>query len=312
VLAYRSHVDQSVLRRIARIGKSDAVDVLELGLQHEQQHQELILTDVKHLLYQNPLQPAYAAPTPCAARGAPRLSWVEHPGGVHEVGHGGAGFAFDNEAPRHRVYLEPFAIGSRLVTCREWLEFISDEGYRRPELWLSEGWAQVQAQGWSAPLYWERRGTSWRIFTLHGPRSLDPDEPVVHVSFHEADAYARWRGARLPTEGEWEIAASGRDPLDGEFAERGRYHPTIAGSARLSQLFGDVWEWTRSPYVPYPRYRRARGALGEYNGKFMCNQMVLRGGSCASPRGHVRATYRNFFRPDARWQFSGVRLARDR
>jgi len=235
---------------------------------------------------------------------------VEHAGGLHEVGHEGRGFAFDNEGPRHRVWLEPFAIATRAVTCGEYLAFIEDGGYRRPELWLADGFAAVAARSWEAPLYWERDGAARTVFTLHGPRPLDPEEPVAHVSLYEADAYARWAGARLPSEEEWEIAA-GNAAARGTFAGAGRFHPAVAGDSRPAQLLGDVWEWTRSAYGPYPGFQPAVGALGEYNGKFMCNQVVLRGGSCATPAGHVRPTYRNFFYPEARWQFSGIRLARE-
>jgi ergothioneine biosynthesis protein EgtB len=311
VLAYRAQVDERVEAALAAGMDGEAAAILELGLHHEQQHQELILTDVKHLLFQNPLRPAYAPPLPPRAASAPAAEWLTYPGGLHEVGHAGGGFAFDNEGPRHRAWLEPFSLASRAVTCGEWRAFVDDGGYRRPELWLSEGWAQVQAQGWEAPLYWERDGDGdFTVFTLHGVRRLAADEPVAHVSFFEGDAFARWSGARLPTEEEWEVAAAGAVE-EGAVADGGRFHPGVAGEGRPAQLLGDVWEWTRSPYTPYPRYRPAAGALGEYNGKFMCNQMVLRGGSCATPAGHVRPTYRNFFPPDARWQFSGVRLARE-
>ena len=289
---YRSAVDERVRAVLARGLDQAGASVLELGLHHEQQHQELLLTDIKHALFANPLRPAYSPPLDGApahrqGRESVGVSFVEHAGGVYEVGHGGPGFAFDNEGPRHRVWLEPFAIADRAVTCGEYLAFVEDGGYGRPELWLSDGFAAAQANGWAAPLYWERGERSWDVFTLHGTQPLDPDEPVAHVSFYEAEAYARWAGARLPTEEEWEVAAS------------------------PAQLPGDVWEWTRSAYSPYPRYRPAPGALGEYNGKFMSGQQVLRGGSCATPAGHVRTTYRNFFPPGARWQFSGLRLARE-
>jgi ergothioneine biosynthesis protein EgtB len=313
VLAYRSAVEARVEALLARGLDPEAEAVVELGLHHEQQHQELVLTDVKHLLFQNPLRPAYA-PAPALTMGGPSdppLAWTPYPGGVREIGHEGPGFAFDNEGPRHRVFVEPFALASRAVTCGEWLAFVDDAGYRRPELWLSDGWARVQSEGWEAPLYWERDGVAFTIFTLHGVRPLEAAEPVVHVSFYEADAFARWRGARLPTEQEWEIAAAGAAEEDAS-ADGGRFHPAVArGSRRPVELPGDVWEWTRSAYAPYPRYRPAAGALGEYNGKFMSNQVVLRGGSCATPARHVRPTYRNFFPPEARWQFSGVRLARE-
>jgi ergothioneine biosynthesis protein EgtB len=311
VLAYRAQVDERVEALLARGLDPEGAAVLELGLHHEQQHQELILTDLKHAFSENPLEPAYAPPLPVPARDAPALTFLEHEGGLVEVGHRGGGFAYDNEGPRHRVWLEPFAIASRAVTCGEYLAFMADAGYRRPELWLSDGWVAVQAQRWEAPLYWRRGGSgAWSAFTLHGVRHVDPHEPVTHLSFYEAEAYARWAGARLPTEEEWEIAAEGA-AAEGAFADGGRYHPAVSGPARPAQVLGDVWEWTRSAYAPYPGFRPAPGALGEYNGKFMCNQLVLRGGSCATPAGHVRTTYRNFFYPDARWQFSGIRLARE-
>jgi ergothioneine biosynthesis protein EgtB len=310
VMAYRTAVEARVEGLLARGLDPEGEAVVELGLHHEQQHQELLLTDVKHLLFQNPLRPAYAPALAPGRPSAPSLAWTPYPGGVQEIGHEGRGFAFDNECPRHRVFVEPFALASRSVTCGEWIAFVDDAGYRRPELWLSDGWAKVQAEGWEAPLYWERDGDAWTIFTLHGARSLDLAEPVVHVSLYEADAFARWHGARLPTEQEWEIAAAGAGE-EGAFADGGRFHPAVAAAGRPAQLLGDVWEWTCSAYAPYPRYRPVAGALGEYNGKFMSNQVVLRGGSCATPAGHVRPTYRNFFPPEARWQFSGVRLARE-
>jgi ergothioneine biosynthesis protein EgtB len=313
VHAYRAHVEAAVATLLARtepVGRLH--ELLELGLQHEQQHQELILTDVKHMLSCNPLKPAYAPPRATDdAAGAPPLAWSPFAAGVVEIGHDGAGFAFDNEMPRHRHYLSAFALASRPVTNAEYLAFMADGGYRRPELWLSEGWDWLQANRVEAPLYWDDDG-GWRQFTLHGMLPLEADAPVCHVSLFEADAYARWAGARLPTEAEWEVAAAGV-PVAGHFVESGALQPRPAGrgSAALAQLFGDVWEWTQSAYAPYPGFRPAGGAIGEYNGKFMVNQYVLRGGSCASPRAHLRATYRNFFPAPARWQFSGFRLARD-
>jgi ergothioneine biosynthesis protein EgtB len=300
--------------------------VIEVGLQHEQQHQELILTDVKHLLAQNPLRPPLNEETAARSRGnagrelsfldpappaPPPLEFVGFKEGVRSIGHAGAGFAFDNEKPRHRVFLEAFALAERLVTCGEYLGFMEDGGYRRPELWLSEGWDTAQRVGWEAPLYWERHDGRWRLYTLHGMREVDAAEPVCHVSYYEADAFARWAGARLPTEAEWEVAAQG-ELVAGTFLESGRYHPAAAtaGGAGLRDLFGNVWEWTASAYLPYPGYRPWEGSLGEYNGKFMSGQMVLRGGSCFTPAAHTRATYRNFFPPAARWQASGIRLAR--
>jgi ergothioneine biosynthesis protein EgtB len=308
VFAYRTHVDTQILALIEAGSAVDA-DVVELGLQHEQQHQELILTDVKHLLSCNPLRPAYRDhPAPPAAAAAPPR-WQAFDEGLQWIGYDGRGFAFDNEQPRHRVFLEAFELATRPVTCGEFLAFIDDGGYERPELWLSDGWNAVRARGWHAPLYWERGDGAWQVMTLSGWCGVRVDEPVCHVSLYEADAFARWAGARLPREAEWEVAA-GDVVIDGNFVEDGRLHPMPAATEGLTQLFGDVWEWTQSAYAPYPGYRPPAGAFGEYNGKFMCNQLVLRGGSCVTPRDHVRATYRNFFPPDARWQFSGIRLAR--
>jgi ergothioneine biosynthesis protein EgtB len=289
-------------------------DLIELGINHEQQHQELILTDVKHMLSCNPLKPAYRPSRPIspARDRATPVGWTEFAERLAEIGHDGSGFAFDNEAPRHREFISAFALASRPVTNGEFLAFIVDDGYRRPELWLSEGWDWVNANAIAAPGYWEKDGAAWRQFTLHGMLPLEEDAPVCHVSLYEAEAYARWAGARLPTESEWELAAQGL-PIEGHFVDEGwlRPRPASPGGAPPRQMFGDVWEWTRSAYAPYPGFRPARGAIGEYNGKFMCNQYVLRGGSCATPRSHIRATYRNFFPAAARWQFTGFRLARD-
>jgi ergothioneine biosynthesis protein EgtB len=313
VLAYRAHVDDRLLELLAAgNGTSELLGpIIELGLHHEQQHQELLLTDAKHLLSLNPLRPAYRG-TPRLRRAATApLRWQSYAGGVREIGHDGHGFGFDNEQPRHAVVLAPFALATRLVTNGEFGEFIDDGGYARPDLWLSDGWTAVQSRAWQAPLYWERRDDAWWQFTLAGLRPLAPDEPVCHVSLYEADAYATWAGARLPTEAEWETAAAAAR-VDGNLLDSGRLHPTVAGGGDgIQQLFGDTWEWTRSAYGPYPGYRPPAGALGEYNGKFMCNQLVLRGGSCATPAAHIRASYRNFFPPEARWQFTGIRLARD-
>jgi len=315
VLAYRAHVDAALLDRLAAGDVARLADVVGLGLQHEQQHQELLLTDAKHLLGANPLRPVYrAAPPPAAPAALVTTGWCPYGGGVREIGAAGDAFAFDNEGPRHAVLLQPFALARRPVTNAEFAAFIDDGGYRRPELWLSDGWATVTARGWAAPLYWQRAVEGWREFTLAGVQPLAPRAPVCHVSFYEADAYATWAQARLPSEAEWEVAAAAA-PVEGNLLDSGRLHPAAAahqGEDRaVGQLFGDVWEWTRSAYAPYPGYRPPSGALGEYNGKFMCNQFVLRGGSCVTPRDHVRASYRNFFPPDARWQFSGLRLARD-
>lgn len=314
VLDYRRHVDAHLLRLVERGVDPERAFVIELGLHHEQQHQELLLTDVKHLLSRNPLHPVYRerAPEPESAEPLP-LRWQGIPGGVCSVGHEGDGFAFDNEGPRHRVFLEDFELASRPVTVGEYRAFVEDGGYRRPELWLADGWTAVRERGWRGPLYWTGTADAG-LFTLAGLRPLADAEPVTHVSFYEADAYATWAGARLPTEFEWEAVAA-EVPLKGNFVESERLHPAPPTRGAVSdgphQLFGDVWEWTASAYGPYPRFRPARGALGEYNGKFMSGQMVLRGGSCVTPTSHVRPTYRNFFHPDARWQFSGIRLARD-
>jgi ergothioneine biosynthesis protein EgtB len=315
VYEYRRHVDEAMERFLSGLDGAELGrlgPIIELGLHHEQQHQELMLTDIKHVFWVNPMRPAYrgrVAEEGVARRGP--LDWVGVDGGVRWIGHDGDGFAFDNEGPRHRAFLEPFQIGSRLVTNGEYKAFMEDGGYRRAELWLSLGWATVRAEEWQAPLYWVQDGGHWLNHSLAGMRPVDDAEPVCHVSYFEADAYARWAGARLPTEAEWEVAAGGV-PVTGNFVGAGRFHPApAAGGGRLEQMFGDVWEWTGSGYLPYPGYRPAPGALGEYNGKFMCNQFVLRGGSCATPSDHVRRTYRNFFPPDARWQFSGIRLARD-
>ena len=307
VEAYRVHVDQALLAFLEN-ADAEMLELVELGLNHEQQHQELILTDIKHALWSSPLRPDLPAEmtdttTPSA------MSWTELEGGIHLIGHPGGGFAFDNESPQHEILLRPFRIASRDVTNAEYLEFIEDGGYRRPELWLSEGWDAVNAQGWNAPLYWEHRDDGWWQFAHGGMKRVNPAEPVCHISYFEADAYARWRDARLPSEEEWEVAAV-RLPSCGTFLDDYVFHPQPAGGEGNRQMFGDVWQWTSSPYIAYPGFRPAAGLIGEYNGKFMCNQWVLRGGSCATPRSHIRPTYRNFFPAHARWQFSGLRLAR--
>ena len=308
VRSYRARIDERVMHAIAE-QRVDAA-VVELGLHHEQQHQELMLTDLKHALGTQPLRPAYRddlAP-PLAASVAP-AGWLDFVGGVVEIG-AREGFSFDCERPRHRVVLAPFRLATRPVCNAEVLAFIADGSYREPRLWLSDGFATAHTEGWQAPLYWEQRDGVWMQYTLGGLREVCPAETACHLSYYEADAIARWAGARLPTEAEWEHAAVSVAP-DGHFADDDRLHPTTAHGDGLRQLFGDVWEWTQSAFSPYPGFQPEPGALGEYNGKFMCGQRVLRGGSCLTPRGHVRASYRNFFYPSARWQMTGVRLAVD-
>ncbi len=315
VFAYRSHVDRAMDRFLAESSESELsrfAFVVELGINHEEQHQELILTDIKHVFGTNPIAPVFRSDDRAAASTATPFRWIGFNGGLVDVGHGGSEFAFDNEKPRHSVYLRPFELASRPVTCDEYLTFMEDGGYERPELWLSDGWDEVQRHRWRAPLYWKAKAGQWQLFSLSGEENIDPAEPVCHVSYYEADAFARWAGARLPSEEEWEVASAGL-AINGNFLESGRLHPVPSspGDERtLRQMFGDVWEWTASAYLPYPGFQPFAGALGEYNGKFMANKMVLRGGSCATPRRHIRATYRNFFVPGARWQFSGLRLAR--
>lgn len=344
VYAYRHHVDDGMMRLLSDCPPEHQATVqarLEIGLNHEQQHQELLVTDIKYNLAYNPLRPAYRGDLPVAKVQDPvPLTFTAFEGGIQSFGavepgqqqgrspaqrdrqaeqgsqaqresQGAAqGFAYDNEFPRHQRLLEPFRLADRLVTNAEYQAFIDDGGYRHPGLWLSDGWAQIKTQGWQAPLYWEQLDGQWHETRLAGRRPLNPAEPVCHLSYFEADAYARWAGRRLPTEFEWEHAAAGR-PVEGHFVDAGRFHPTPAGAGSLQQLFGDCWEWTSSAYLPYPRYRAVDGALGEYNGKFMSGQMVLRGGSCATSRNHARATYRNFFYPHERWKFKGIRLAED-
>jgi ergothioneine biosynthesis protein EgtB len=306
VMAYRANVDRRMAALLAaHEGDAALAALVELGLQHEQQHQELMLTDVKHLLAQNPLCPAYRA-QPLPASPAPAaLQWLRQEGGLASIGHAGDGFCFDNELPRHRSFVAPFELASRLVTNGEYREFIDAGGYRDPSLWLSDGWDRVCAGELAAPLYWVRDADGgWVEFTLHGLQPLDAARPVTHVSLYEADAYARWAGARLPTEAEWELAAQGAQ------VAAGALHPAASAGPGLTQLFGECWQWTTSSYAPYPGFAPAAGAIGEYNGKFMVNQYVLRGSSCATPPGHARASYRNFFPAGARWQFTGIRLAR--
>jgi len=308
IAAYRRHVDQHMVQLLSGGAAAEFAALVEIGLHHEQQHQELLLMDAKHVLSRNPLDPVYAAAAPrvCDAREAAGR-WAAFDGGVAEIGHGAGGFAFDNESPRHEVLLRPFALATCPVSSGEWWAFIEDGGYARPELWLSDGWATVQQQGWDAPLYWHRDDGTWSVFTLHGSRPVGAEEPVCHLSYYEADAFARWAQARLPLEAEWEhaVAESSWPTGAGARFDMGDLQPRPSGSP------GEVWEWTASPYVAYPGFRAAPGAVGEYNGKFMVNQQVLRGSSCLTPDGHQRLTYRNFFPPGARWACSGLRLARD-
>jgi ergothioneine biosynthesis protein EgtB len=312
---YRRYVDEH-MRDLAANGDCDdperIASLLEIGIHHEQQHQELMLTDIKHVFWVNPLRPAYLERTiPVKADGS-ASEWITIIGGLRDIGHDGRGFAFDNEGPRHKEYIAPFEIASRLVTNGEFKRFILAGGYQKPEYWLSLGWATVQAEQWRAPLYWLEMDGEWQNHTLSGLGPIVDDEPVCHASFFEADAFARWAGVRLPTESEWETASDFADPAQGSYMESGAFHPGGAESRQgLQQMFGEVWQWTGSAYLPYPGYSPAKGALGEYNGKFMCNQYVLRGGSVATSRTHIRKTYRNFFPPATRWQFSGIRLARN-
>ena len=312
VYRYRAHVDEHMRSLIARLDpQCDAQthERITLGLHHEQQHQELLLTDIKNLLALNPMRPAYVPQaSPASGAVASPGEWREFPAGMYSVGAEGGGFCFDNETPRHRVFIDAFALAPHPVTNSEYLEFIAAGGYREPGLWLSDGWRKVREAGWHAPLYWEQIDAEWWHMTLHGMQRVDPARPLCHVSYFEADAFARWAGKRLPTEFEWEVAAAGL-PIEGNFLDRVELQPSAVGNAS-HQMFGDVWEWTSSAYLPYPGYRPLAGSLGEYNGKFMVSQMVLRGGSCVTPRSHMRATYRNFFYPPDRWQFMGLRLAR--
>ncbi|WP_049623537.1 ergothioneine biosynthesis protein EgtB [Frateuria defendens] len=310
VLDYRRQVDEALSALLDGDAAQDMAPLVELGLQHEQQHQELLLTDIKHAFWCNPLKPACAPSAGEGGAGASLpLRYVAGREGVAGIGHLGAGFAYDNETPRHRVWLAPHALANRLVTNAEYAAFVHDGGYREPSLWLSDGWAAVQREGWARPLYWEADLAS--EFTVAGVRAIDPHAPVAHLSYFEADAFARWAGARLPTEAEWESAAEPL-PVAGNLLDQAPKLPAAAQGEGLQQLYGDLWEWTASPYVGYPGFRPLSGSLGEYNGKFMNGQWVLRGGSCATPREHIRASYRNFFPPHARWQFAGLRLAQDR
>jgi ergothioneine biosynthesis protein EgtB len=312
VYQYRAYVDRAMRELISLTAAQSQIEsLIILGLHHEQQHQELLLTDIKHILATNPLRPVYLASDSDSSSKQINFEekWLDYPGGLYRIGHQGEGFVFDNENPQHQTFLQDYYLAVRLVTNGEYLEFIEAGGYSQSEYWLSEGWTTIQTEKWQAPLYWEKIDGVWWIMTLGGMQLLQENEPVCHVSFYEADAYARFRSKRLPTEAEWEIAASNL-PIRGNFLETGKLHPTAAsGMTRPDQMFGDVWEWTQSAYLPYPGYQPEAGAIGEYNGKFMCNQMVLRGGSCVTSLSHIRPTYRNFFPPSARWQFTGIRLA---
>jgi ergothioneine biosynthesis protein EgtB len=322
VWTYREAIEGELAQLLAEPARltPSLLDRVELGIHHEQQHQELILTDLQHALSRNPLRPAYRPVPPTASTSArapvdgsavaDAQAWLQHEGGVYTIGTDGDDFAFDNERPNHKLYLEPFAVAARPVTAGAYLGFMADGGYERPEFWLSEGWALVNAEGWSAPLYWERDGDAWQRFSLYGVVPIDPNAPVCHVSYYEADAFARWAGLRLPSEAEWELVAAAQaagSGVHGQFVEAGLLAPLEPES---SSLFGGVWQWTQSPYTPYPGFITPQGALGEYNAKFMINQLVLRGGSCFTPHSHMRATYRNFFPASARWQMTGFRLAR--
>ncbi|HEX2666792.1 MAG TPA: ergothioneine biosynthesis protein EgtB [Gammaproteobacteria bacterium] len=309
VLAYRAHVDQHMQQLLEGAdGDAQLAALLELGLNHEQQHQELLLMDVKHLFSLNPLQPAWRPLPKVAAARAPSLNYISRPAGQVSIGHAGEGFAFDNETPRHAALVPAHALANRPVSNAEYRDFIRDGGYREPALWMSDGWATLQKEGWQRPLYWQEDLAA--EFTLGGTREIAWDAPVCHLSWYEADAYARWAGARLPTEAEWESLAA-EQPLAGNFLDSGLAQPAPAAGEGALQMYGDVWEWTASAYSAYPGYRPPAGALGEYNGKFMANQMVLRGGACVTPAGHLRPSYRNFFYPQQRWQFAGLRLAKD-
>lgn len=315
--AYRQYVDERISDFLLTCTEellSKAAPVVALGIHHEQQHQELMVTDIKHVLSCNPLHPVYQERMLPSAEPPPDLTWINYPEQLAWIGYEGDGFFYDNEGPSHREFVDAYQLGSRLITNGEYLQFIEDGGYQNPLLWLSSGWNTVQSEQWQAPLYWEKHDGHWMMMTLSGLRPVELAEPVCHVSYYEADAYARWADARLATEAEWELAAR-HVPIEGNFVENQNFHPVPLEKSldltKPTQMYGDVWEWTQSAYLPYHGYRPAPGALGEYNGKFMCNQFVLRGGSCATSITHIRPTYRNFFPPDARWQFMGIRLARE-
>ncbi len=312
VFTYRRHVDDAVLALSARLADDPAHPawaVLELGLHHEQQHQELLVTDIKHVFWTNPIRPSYLSTAPLAPGAVPQR-WHRMSEGIRTIGHAGEGFSFDNEGPAHNTYVQAFSLAHRLVTNDEFAAFIADGGYRQTALWMSKGWSAAREANWTAPLYWEQHDGAWHEFTLSGTAPIVPHAPVTHISYFEADAFARWAGYRLPTEAEWESVACDF-PVQGRFVEHGTHHPSADVNLGMQQLYGDAWQWTQSAYVAYPGYRPSPGAIGEYNGKWMCDQWVLRGASCATPRSHARLTYRNFFPSDARWQFTGLRLAAD-
>lgn len=312
VRGFRAHVDAALETALAGDALAPgALGLVELGLHHEQQHQELLLADILYLFSESPIRPAFRPELPPAPEGpTPAAGWVGFDGGLKEIGFEGPGFSYDCEGPRHKVWLEPYRLSTRLVSNADWLAFMGDGGYREPSLWVADGWTTVATEGWNAPLYWIETADGWQQMTLAGLKPLDLQAPVAHVSWFEADAFARWAGARLPTEAEWEIAVGDR-PHTGNLLETGMLRPLAAREEGLTQMYGDVWEWTASPFTPYRGFKAAPGAVGEYNGKFMCGQFVLRGGSCATPPGHIRPTYRNFFYPHQRWQFTGLRLAAD-
>jgi ergothioneine biosynthesis protein EgtB len=315
IYKYRKFVDENVKAFIKNCDEKLYIEyapIIEIGINHEQQHQELLLTDIKHVLSLNPLNPVYSAKEIVNNDAIPKMNWKEFDGGIIEIGNDGNSFSYDNETPRHKEFINPFRIANRLVTNGEYIEFIKDGGYKNAPLWLSDGWATTEVESWKAPLYWEKKDGEWWNFTLNGFRKVNPAEPVTHISYYEADAFASWKDARLPTEAEWEVTASAIQ-YNGNFVETLNFHPVPLQNEddRLNQMYGDVWEWTRSSYSPYPGYKTLPGALGEYNGKFMSSQMVLRGGSCATSKTHIRNTYRNFFPPHSRWQFMGIRLAKE-
>lgn len=316
IFEYRKHIDENMMVFINQIDDAKLTELtllIETGLHHEQQHQELMLTDIKHVFSVNPLYPVYREVTRPQVDEVAAMKWIPYEEGIFSIGHGDNSFCYDNETPRHRVFLEPFEFGSRLITNGEYMDFMEDDGYKRADLWLSMGWDTVNQNEWESPLYWLKQDGEWYEFSLNGLQKVNPHEPVCHVSYYEADAFARWKDARLPTEAEWEVVAQDA-VIQGNFVDDGMYHTAAlieADANKPAQMYGDAWEWTQSSYSPYPGYKAPKGAIGEYNGKFMCNQFVLKGGSCATTLSHIRPTYRNFFYPPDRWQFMGIRLVKD-